>query len=67
MIILCVLQDACRELFCVLRDFYASGTQDAEVTKSLPVTPVMGVTDLTFIVKLFEEGISGVLFGCKLV
>ena len=26
---------ACHELFCVLADFYASGTQDAEVTKSL--------------------------------
>ena len=34
-IILCVLQDAGRELFCVLGDFYASETQDAEVTKSL--------------------------------
>ena len=32
---LCILRNACHELFCVLRDFYASGTQDAEVTKSL--------------------------------
>ena len=30
-----VLRDACHELFCVFKDFYASGTQDAEVTKSL--------------------------------
>ena len=27
--------DACHELFCVFEDFYASGTGDAEVTKSL--------------------------------
>ena len=32
---LCVLRDACHELFCVLGDFYVSGTQDAEVTKTL--------------------------------
>ena len=32
---LCVLQDASTELFCVFGDFYASGTHDAEVTKSL--------------------------------
>ena len=32
---LCVLQDACYELFCVFKDFYASETQDIEVTKSL--------------------------------
>ena len=32
---LCVLRDACHELFCVLGDFYASGTQGAEVTKTL--------------------------------
>ena len=32
---LCVLQDACHELFCVFEDFYASGMQDTEVTKSL--------------------------------
>ena len=31
----CVLRDARHELFCVFGDFYASGTQDAEVTKSL--------------------------------
>ena len=30
-----ILRDACHELFCVFGDFYASGTQDAEVTKSL--------------------------------
>ena len=28
---LCVLRDACHELFCVIGDFYASGTQDAEL------------------------------------
>ena len=33
-IVLCVLQDAFHELFCVFGDFYASGTQDAEETKS---------------------------------
>ena len=32
---LCVLQDACHELFSVFGDFYGSGTQDAEVKKSL--------------------------------
>ena len=32
---LCVLRDASVELFCVFGDFYASGTQDAEVRKSL--------------------------------
>ena len=34
-IVLCVLRDACHELFCVFGDFYASVTRDAEVTKSL--------------------------------
>ena len=33
-IVLCVLQDTFHELFCVFGDFYASGTQDAEETKS---------------------------------
>ena len=32
---LCVLWNACLELFCILKNFYASGMQDAEVTKSL--------------------------------
>ena len=32
---LCVLRDACHDIFCAFGDFYASGTQDAEVTKSL--------------------------------
>ena len=36
-ITLCILRDACHELFCIFRDFYASGTQDTEVTKSLKV------------------------------
>ena len=31
---LCVLQEAYQKLFCVFGDFYASGAQDAEVTKS---------------------------------
>ena len=31
-----VLRDACHKLFCVFGNFYVSGTQDAEVTKSLP-------------------------------
>ena len=31
---LCILRDACHELFCIFGDFYASGMQDAEVTKS---------------------------------
>ena len=36
LIILCVLWDASHELFCVfVGDFYISGTQAAEVTKSL--------------------------------
>ena len=34
---LCVLQDACHDLFCVFKDFYASRTQDTEVTKSLRI------------------------------
>lgn len=29
------LRPACHELFCVFEDFYASGTRDVEVTKSL--------------------------------
>ena len=32
---LCVPRDACYDLFCVFRDFYASLMQDAQVTKSL--------------------------------
>ena len=32
---LCIQQDASIKLFCVVGDFYASGMQDAEVTKSL--------------------------------
>ena len=31
---LCVLWDAYHELFCVFGDFYASGMQDPEITKS---------------------------------
>ena len=31
----CILRDACHDLFCIFGDFYASGKQDAEVTKSL--------------------------------
>lgn len=33
--IFCVLRAACDELFCAFKDFYASGMQDAELTKSL--------------------------------
>ena len=33
-IVLCFLQDTFHELFCVFGDFYASGTQHAEETKS---------------------------------
>ena len=33
--VLCVLRDAYHELFCVFGDFHASGTHDAEVTKSV--------------------------------
>ena len=29
------LWDECHDLFCILKDFNASGTQDEEVTKSL--------------------------------
>ena len=32
---LCVLRGTYHELFCIFRDFYVSGMQDAEVTKSL--------------------------------
>ena len=32
---LCVLSEACHELFCVFKDFYVSGTQDVEETQSL--------------------------------
>ena len=35
LIVLCVLQDAFHELFCVFRDSYVSGTQHVEVTKLL--------------------------------
>ena len=34
-IVLCVLQDAFHELFCVFGDSYVFGTQNVEVTKSL--------------------------------
>ena len=34
-IVLCILGDVCHKLLCIFRDFYASGTQEAEVTKSL--------------------------------
>ena len=34
-IVLCILRDSCHELFSIVGDFYVSGTQDAEVTKSL--------------------------------
>ena len=33
-IIICIPKDASRQLFCVLENFYVSGTQDAGVTKS---------------------------------
>lgn len=33
--ILCMLWDACHELFCIFGDLYASGMQDAGVTKSV--------------------------------
>ena len=32
---LCVLRDVCQEICCVFGDFHGSGTQKAEVTKSL--------------------------------
>ena len=32
---LCILCDACHELFCVVGDFYTSGTQDTEVRVSI--------------------------------
>ena len=32
---LCVLRDACHELFCVFGDFYTSGMQDTEVRVSI--------------------------------
>ena len=35
LIILCVLRDACLEIFFVFVNFYASGTQGEEVTESL--------------------------------
>ena len=41
--ILCVLWDACRESFYVFGDFYASGAQDAGVTKLLKYTVEWGM------------------------
>ena len=35
MIVLCILRNAFHELFCIFGDFYVSGMQNAEVTKSL--------------------------------
>ena len=32
---LCVLRDACHELFCIFGDFYTSGMQDTEVRVSI--------------------------------
>ena len=40
LIVLCILWDACHELVCVFGDFYASGMQDTEVTKSLTLSLV---------------------------
>ena len=37
---LCIIRNACHELFCVFGDFYASGTQDAEVKRSLLSWPL---------------------------
>ena len=47
-IVLYVLRDACHELFCVFGGFYASGTQGAEVTKSLLLfkVPIGSLHDL---------------------
>ena len=48
--LLCVLRDARHKLFCVFSDFYASGTLDAEVTKSLygVITSLILVTNLFY-------------------
>ena len=45
---LCILRDACHELFCIFGDFYTTGTQDAEVTKSLS-------SKMILFVHIFEE------------
>ena len=45
---LCVVRDACHELICAFGNFYASGTQDAKLPKSLEVYCICSVTIIRF-------------------
>ena len=45
---LCVLRDACHELICAFGNFFASGTQDAKLPKSLEVYCICSVTIIRF-------------------
>ena len=62
---LCVLRDACHELFCVFEDFYASGMQDTEVTKSLTqynLLPIIIIINSWKIVTLYYHTTSQLIF-----
>ena len=48
------IQDACRDFLCIFGDFYASGTQDAEVTKSLAIWHISSVLDQYFVLTLLK-------------
>ena len=55
-----VLQDACHKLFCVSGDFYASGMEDAEVTKSLIVEDFKG-SMVKHLVRHLEKSVEAVM------
>ena len=55
-----VLQDTCHKLFCVFGDYYASGTQDAEVTKALIVEDFKG-SMAKHLVRHLEKSVEAVM------
>ena len=48
------IQDAYHDFLCIFGDFYASGTQDAEVTKSLAIWHISSVLDQYFVLTLLK-------------
>ena len=48
------IQDACHDFLCIFGDFYASGTQDAEVKKSLAIWHISSVLDQYFVLTLLK-------------
>ena len=55
-----VLWYECHKLFCVFEDFYASGTQDTEVTKSLIVEDFKG-SMAKHLVRHLEKSVEAVM------